>query len=81
MTAFAETVFKLKNIFAQVLGCDIDNVSEGSNFIYDLGGSSMAYYNLFAVISKEFGVELKIDSQNPMFTPAEFARAVLKAEE
>ena len=78
---FAETVFKLKNIFAQVLGCDIDNVNEGSNFIYDLGGSSMAYYNLFAVISKEFGVELKIDSQNPMFTPAEFARAVLKAEE
>ncbi len=78
---FTETVLKLQNIFAKVLGCDKESVKEGSNFIYDLGGSSMAYYNLFSVISKEFGVEFKMDSQNPMFTPAEFARAVLKRAE
>ena len=76
-----ETLERVKAIFAEVLNCDKEKVESGSNFIYDLGGSSMAYYNLFSVISKEFGIELKIDSQNPLFTPAEFANAVLKATE
>ncbi len=76
-----ETLERVKALFAQVLNCDIEKVESGSNFIYDLGGSSMAYYNLFSVISNEFGIELKIDSQNPMFTPAEFANAILKATE
>lgn len=76
-----ETLQRVKVIFAEVLNCDKEKVESNSNFIYDLGGSSMAYYNLFSVISKEFGIELKIDSQNPLFTPAEFANAVLKATE
>ena len=76
-----ETLERVKKLFAKVLNCDIEKVESGSNFIYDLGGSSMAYYNLFSVISSEFGIELKIDSENPLFTPAEFASAVLKATE
>ncbi len=76
-----ETLERVKGLFADVLNCDKEKVESGSNFIYDLGGSSMAYYNLFSVISKEFGIELKIDSQNPLFTPAEFANAVLKYTE
>ena len=79
--SFNKTLQKVKEIFANVLDCDIEKVEAGSNFIYDLGGSSMAYYNLFSVISKEFSIELKIDSQNPLFTPAEFAGAVLKSAE
>lgn len=76
-----ETLERVRAIFAEVLNCDKEKVEAGSNFIYDLGGSSMAYYNLFSVLSKEFGIELKIDSQNPLFTPQEFARAVLKGTE
>lgn len=79
--SFKKALEKVTAIFAQVLGCSKESVLENSNFIYDLGGSSMAYYNLFSLISKEFSVELKIDSQNPLFTPAEFARAVLKISE
>lgn len=79
--SFAKTLSKIIEIFANVLDIDKSAVEAGSNFIYDLGGSSMAYYNLFSVISRECGVELKIDSQNPLFTPAEFARAVLKGTE
>lgn len=79
--SFKKVLERVREIFAEVLDCDKSKVETSSNFIYDLGGSSMAYYNLFSLISKEFSVELKIDSQNPMFTPAEFARAVLKTSE
>ncbi len=79
--SFEKALQKVKNIFANVLDCDIKKVEASSNFIYDLGGSSMAYYNLFSEISKEFSIELKIDSQNPLFTPAEFTEAVLKSAE
>ncbi len=78
---FNKTLERIIRLFARTLNCDVEKVEAGSNFIYDLGGSSMAYYNLFSEISKEFGIELKIDSQNPMFTPAEFANAVLKDSE
>lgn len=74
---FGEALERVKKIFAEVLGCDLEKIEDNSNFIYDLGGSSMGYYNLFAAVSKEFSVELKMDSQSPMFTPAEFAKAVL----
>lgn len=79
--SFNKALERVMEIFAEVLGCDKEKVQANSNFIYDLGGSSMAYYNLFSVISKEFNIELKIDSQNPLFTPAEFAGAVLKSTE
>lgn len=79
--SFEKALLKVTAIFAQVLDCKKESVEPDSNFIYDLGGSSMAYYNLFSLVSKEFSVELKIDSQNPLFTPAEFARAVLKTSE
>jgi len=76
-----KTLDRIIEVFAKTLNCPKENVEAGSNFIYDLGGSSMAYYNLFSEISKEFGVELKIDSQNPLFTPSDFAKAVLKGAE
>ena len=76
-----ETVERVRALFSEALNCDIEKVEAGSNFIYDLGGSSMAYYNLFSAVSREFGVELKIDSQNPLFTPTEFATAVLQGME
>lgn len=76
-----KTLDRIIEVFAKTLNCPKENVEAGSNFIYDLGGSSMAYYNLFSEISKEFDVELKIDSQNPLFTPSDFAKAVLKGAE
>ena len=76
-----KTVDRVMGVFAEVLNTSKDKIEPNSNFIYDLGGSSMAYYNLFSVISKEFGIELKIDSQNPLFSPTEFAKAILKATE
>lgn len=79
--SFEKALARVREIFANVLDTDKEKVEADSNFIYDLGGSSMAYYNLFSVISKEFGIELKIDSHTPLFTPAEFARAVLKGAE
>lgn len=76
-----ETVNRVRGVFAKVLNCETEKVEAGSNFIYDLGGSSMAYYNLFSEISKEFSVDIKIDSQKPLFTPAEFANTILKGTE
>ena len=75
--SYKNTLEKLRKIFADALGCEIGKVEANSNFIYDLGGSSMAYYNLFSLISGEFSVELEISSENPLFTPADFARAIL----
>lgn len=79
--SFKETLLKVRKIFSKVLDCDLQAVKADSNFIYDLGGSSMAYYNLFSVISQELSVELKIDSDHPLFTPAEFSQAVLSFTE
>lgn len=78
---YNKTLLRVIEVFANTLNCNKESIESGSNFIYDLGGSSMAYYNLFSEISKEFGVELKIDSQNPLFTPGEFAKAILKGAE
>lgn len=79
--SFKQALEKAIEIFADVLSIDKETITPSSNFIYDLGGSSMAYYNLFSVMSASFGVELKIDSSNPLFTPADFASAVLKKAE
>lgn len=79
--SFEKSLNRVKEVFAQVLGCNAQSINDDANFIYDLGGSSMAYYNLFSELSREFSVELKIDSQNPLFTPAEFTKAILKFSE
>jgi len=75
--SYINMIRRIKALFADALSTDSSIIEDNSNFIYDLGGSSMAYYNLFSLISKEFSVELEMSAENPLFTPADFAKAVL----
>ena len=49
-----ETTSRLKRIFAEVLGKDIKEISDESDFFLDLGGSSLDYMTLLLKIEQEF---------------------------
>ncbi|MGN0452556.1 MAG: AMP-binding protein [Ruminococcus sp.] len=69
-----ETLREVKNCFAEVLLTEVDKIGDNDNFIYDLGGDSMSYFNLFSVISKHFETEVEMKQSKPLFTPLDFAR-------
>lgn len=66
----------IRGVFAQVLSKDVSEISADSHFIYDLGGDSMSYFNLVSLVSKKYSVEIKIEQQNSLFTPLDFAREI-----
>ena len=49
-----EITNRLKRIFAEVLGKDIKEISDESDFFLDLGGSSLDYMTLLLKIEQEF---------------------------
>ena len=45
--------------------------------LHDLGVDSMTYYAIFSTASERFGVQIAMDAARPLFTPRDFAAAVL----
>jgi acyl carrier protein len=64
----ADTIEKLKNIVAESLGVDIDEVNEKSYFIEDLGADSLDIVELVMAIEKEFDVEIPDEDADKIAT-------------
>lgn len=54
---------ELRAIFARILDLQPSEISEEANFMTDLGGSSLDYYELISEIDKHFGVRLPFEAE------------------
>ena len=64
----ADTIDKLKNIVAESLGVDAEEVTEKSYFIEDLGADSLDIVELVMAIEKEFDVEIPDEDADKIAT-------------
>jgi len=64
----ADTFEKLKDIVAESLGVDIDEVTEKSYFIEDLGADSLDIVELVMAIEKEFDLEIPDEDADKIAT-------------
>lgn len=53
---------ELRAIFARILDLQPSEISEEANFMTDLGGSSLDYYELISEIDRHFGVRLPFEA-------------------
>lgn len=73
-----EITLQLKSIFAKVLNINEDQIKNDSNFILDLGGSSLDYFTLVVEIEKAFNI--KVDVSNGLrLTVSSFAELILQS--
>lgn len=49
---------RIKQVIGQVLEKDTLEISDDSNFVFDLGASSMQSLQLIAAFEEEFGIEM-----------------------
>lgn len=52
---------KVKEIVAQVLKMDVEEVADDANFIFDLGSDSMQSLELIAAFEEGFNIEMDED--------------------
>jgi acyl carrier protein len=64
----ADTIEKLKNIVAESLGVDVDEVTQKSYFIEDLGADSLDIVELVMAIEKEFDIEIPDEDADKIAT-------------
>ncbi len=75
--ALLATLERVRAVFCRVLSIEPPLVKDDSHFGYDLGGNSLMYYSLYSEISSEFSVSLEMEADHLLFTPREFALAVM----
>ena len=49
---------KIKHVIGQILEKDVSEITDDSNFVFDLGASSMQSLQLIAAFEEEFGIEM-----------------------
>jgi acyl carrier protein len=49
---------RIKQVIGQVLEKELSEIADDSNFVFDLGASSMQSLQLIAAFEEEFGIEL-----------------------
>lgn len=52
---------RIKQVIGQVLDKDVSEITDDSNFVFDLGASSMQSLQLIAAFEEEFGIEMDQD--------------------
>jgi acyl carrier protein len=68
----------VRKCYAEVLNLKLDQVSEATDFILDLGGTSLDYYSLISKISMTVGKEIKLVETKTLTTPLDFALLLMK---
>ena len=59
-----EITNRLKKLFAEILGKDIKEISDDSDFFLDLGGTSLDYMALLLKIEQEFEIVISFDKKS-----------------
>lgn len=67
---------KVIEIMANLLNKDIKDIKPESNFFFDLGGTSLDYYNLISEITSEFQIEIKLDNESSFYTPISISKMI-----
>ena len=65
---------KVVEIMAGILDKKIDEINIDAQFFFDLGGTSLDYYNLISEITREFKVEINLDSNSSYYTARSIAK-------
>lgn len=65
---------KVVDIMASILDKKNDEIGIDANFFFDLGGSSLDYYNLISMITTEFKVEINLDNNSSFYTARSIAK-------
>lgn len=56
---------KIKEIIAEEMGIDKDEIGENDNLIEELGVSSMEMFEIVDQVEQEFGVEVDLENSKP----------------
>jgi acyl-CoA synthetase (AMP-forming)/AMP-acid ligase II/acyl carrier protein len=75
--SFKKVIQNIKLCFAQVLNLNEKEISDFSDFIFDLGGSSIQYYELISVISEKMKKEFILSGEEKLLTPADFTKKII----
>lgn len=74
----SELTAKVIEIFARVLGKQIEEIKADSNLMYDLGGTSLDYFTIVMELQKEFSVSFEQQNEQYFKTANEFAEYIEK---
>ncbi|MCR5031501.1 MAG: acyl carrier protein [Lachnospiraceae bacterium] len=70
---------KLKQIIADVLNVDVNEITEDSTFTDDLGADSLDLYQIIMGIETEFGLEVDNDEAAKITTVGQAVELIKKA--
>ena len=63
---------KLKNIIAEVLNVDADEITMDTTFVDDLGADSLDLYEMVMALEDEYGIEIDTDELTDLSTVGDF---------
>ncbi len=72
----SELCDELREMFARILDMQPSEISEDANFMTDLGGSSLDYYELIGEIDKHYGVRLPFEADGFSYSLRDFEKLV-----
>lgn len=67
---------KIRSIIANVLNVSEESVTDDAHVIFDLGATSLVYFNLISELAKEFSIASYSDKDNYCYTLREFCRYI-----
>ena len=67
---------KLKNIIAEVLNMEPDEIRPDATFVDDLGADSLDIFQIIMGIEEEFGIEIPQDAAEKISTVQDAADAI-----
>jgi len=70
---------KLKNVIAEVLNVDPDEISLDSKFVDDLGADSLDVYQIIMGIEEEFDIEIPTEQAEKITTVEEAVEMIKSA--
>ena len=65
----------VRKLFADVLYKDLAEVLDSSDFFFDLGGSSLEYFELIAKINEEFNINIQFENDK-LHSPLSFTKEI-----
>ncbi|MDR1991542.1 MAG: AMP-binding protein [Mycoplasmataceae bacterium] len=63
----------IRKCYAKIFNTSLNDIHDNTNFIYDLGGSSLDYYSLLNEIYLQINKEIKLSGSTVLLTPLDFA--------
>lgn len=70
---------KLRNIIAEVLNVDADEITMDKTFVDDLGADSLDVFQIIMGIEEEFDIEIPNDSAESIVTVADAVEQIKNA--